>query len=215
MTKKLASGEHGGIAAVCGKAKLAAKLASHSVRDSHTRTDDHHFRQMLKPLLIYCSTSSCVFPLLSTFRTLSTCFLSEKPLIISVSAPSRRGIAELRRRKLREYRQWWRPPRLRSACRPSMADETSTLGGGTTCSICFMGTPSRTSPYPAGTNSRAETAPMCSRERVSRARCAARRSRCSSRCMSAERAFCWLGRSVENSKSCARIPPACLIGVIS
>ena len=25
---------------------------------------------------------------------------------------------------------------------PSMADETSTLGGGTTCSICFMGTKS-------------------------------------------------------------------------
>lgn len=201
MTKKLASGEHGGIAAVCGKAKLAAKLASHSVRDSHTRTDDHHFRQMLKPLLIYCSTSSCVFPLLSTFRTLSTCFLSEKPLIISVSAPSRRGIAELRRRKLREYRQWWRPPRLRSACRPWRMRPPPWAAAPRAPSASWA--PSRTSPYPAGTNSRAETAPMCSRERVSRARCAARRSRCSSRCMSAERAFCWLGRSVENWKSCA------------
>ena len=58
--KKLASGEHGGIAAVCGKAKLAAKLASHSVRDSHTLT----------PTFVKCS-NRCSFILLDLILRLS------------------------------------------------------------------------------------------------------------------------------------------------
>jgi hypothetical protein len=75
--KKLASGEHGGIAAVCGKAKLAAKLASHSVRDSHTLTTT----------FVKCS-NRCSFiarPHLASFRY----FLHSEPYQLVFSVKSR------------------------------------------------------------------------------------------------------------------------------
>lgn len=67
--KKLASGEHGGIAAVCGKAKLAAKLASHSVRDSHTLTTT----------FVKCS-NRCSFILLDLILRLSATFYIPNPI---------------------------------------------------------------------------------------------------------------------------------------